>query len=799
MFFPALVLAQPQIQEIEVNQAIGKQKNDHLYFVAGKSTVVRAHLTEEVDINKFIGKVSAEVKNETTNKSFTLKHAVGENSTDIVEFYCSPSMADCDNWAEGTYKFTVTVGDSVKSTDGTVYEFKKRVSLKVLAVPVKARFGEDVISYDKDNYKSELKELIQKTYPVQDDGIVWTLHPGLDASQKKYNQYKDSGHENLANLLAQLNGKNCPKFGEPSDKKDCFDLIVGFISKLPKTDDNAEMEGYTYQLPASIVRGTAEDAAGTVAHEPAHGWDIGDTYNTTGSLPASFNCKLNPAPEGYKGVDILTRKPVTCEKSTTKPYTHTYTEKGVTYESEIGALIPNEAKAFDVKARKSLGEKADFMSSGGKKDMFWITPDVFDHLFGKFKPKVAAKTALAPQLQDIQGQPQRLITYQGTIAATNNTVTLRPWDSFYEDADIADTVGDYTIQALRHDGQVLASQAMKVDFYINTNPSRHIENAPFRGAMRFPEGTAKFQIVRSADNAVLSEARVSANLPQVSDIQVVPKGKGFQRQISWRGQDSDGGPLYYEVAYNADPGNIDSRWIVLASDLTKQEWIGDFSELPGGNKPRIRVSVTDGILTSSAEKKIAKVSKQAPQVFIDEEVGLHGHEFDDQTWLVGDAVDLNDGEIPDDRLEWVSDISGSLGTGSPLFVESLTPGEHTISLLATNRAGLTGSAEVKLVVNQCSFDVLSDSVSFTHHGGKVKVGVNVDGAFSRRLRCALTDDDLSLDSDDSAEWLRVKVNSRDRNTVIISADPNHDKSSRTGVIWVLSNEITVTQLGKSVH
>ncbi|GEM_PF-5829612 len=39
-----------EIQKIEINQALGVQKDNHLYFVAGKDTVVRAFLSEEATI-----------------------------------------------------------------------------------------------------------------------------------------------------------------------------------------------------------------------------------------------------------------------------------------------------------------------------------------------------------------------------------------------------------------------------------------------------------------------------------------------------------------------------------------------------------------------------------------------------------------------------------------------------------------------------------------------------------------------------------------------------------------------------
>jgi hypothetical protein len=67
----------------------------------------------------------------------------------------------------------------------------------------------------------------------------------------------------------------------------------------------------------------------------------------------------------------------------------------------------------------------------------------------------------------------------------------------------------------------------------------------------------------------------------------------------------------------------------------------------------------------------------------------------------GSATDTEDGAIAPETLRWTSSIAGELGTGPSLSVSDLHPGEHKITLSATDRAGATGTTTLKVeVVNE---------------------------------------------------------------------------------------------------
>src|SRR5712692_5964969 len=97
--------AQQQIDSIEINQAIGIQKNNARKFVAGKDTVIRAFLAAPVEIDK--AQTSAKITRDGQAVA-TLSPNTYEGPTAVVDFLC-PSRDACGNWAAGKYIFDVTV------------------------------------------------------------------------------------------------------------------------------------------------------------------------------------------------------------------------------------------------------------------------------------------------------------------------------------------------------------------------------------------------------------------------------------------------------------------------------------------------------------------------------------------------------------------------------------------------------------------------------------------------------------------------------------------------------------------
>ncbi|MCP4717771.1 MAG: DUF1565 domain-containing protein [Deltaproteobacteria bacterium] len=66
------------------------------------------------------------------------------------------------------------------------------------------------------------------------------------------------------------------------------------------------------------------------------------------------------------------------------------------------------------------------------------------------------------------------------------------------------------------------------------------------------------------------------------------------------------------------------------------------------------------------------------------------------------AQDLEDGPLSADTLVWTSNVDGKIGTGTPLVVDSLSPGLHIIALTATDSDSNESSDEIEIIVGLAS-------------------------------------------------------------------------------------------------
>ncbi|HEX2166053.1 MAG TPA: hypothetical protein VHG09_02335 [Longimicrobiales bacterium] len=66
--------------------------------------------------------------------------------------------------------------------------------------------------------------------------------------------------------------------------------------------------------------------------------------------------------------------------------------------------------------------------------------------------------------------------------------------------------------------------------------------------------------------------------------------------------------------------------------------------------------------------------------------------------FAGSAVDPSGGELPDRALAWSSSVDGPLGTGESFSRSDLSPGTHTVRLVAMNARGLADTATVTVII-----------------------------------------------------------------------------------------------------
>ena len=664
---------------MEVNQAIGKQLNGALDFVAGKDTVIRAFLASEATVDPATTKLVVERAGTVVTE---LQAVTYTKPVSIVEFLC-PTRAACGNWQAGLYKFTATVNGVTLATTATI-DFKERQPMRILVRPVKANYKGTIVSVTGDKWRRAV-EYVRRVYPVAADKITWVIQDELDASAQKFDLETDPGRLALYNLLDGLMPQHCAA----NKKADgCYELIVGFIQSRPRGFPNGDLQGFTYGPPVSVSVASDEDMEATVAHEIAHIYGIGDTY-----ADGSIRCSVNPAPNGMSGKDWDVRtKTVSCTA-------------GRTQFPEVSAtLIPAEARSYEVGGRGDLGVKACYMGSGGKQLDYWVTPDTYKHLFDQLAPVVAPAVPATASKGGQREAPvsQKLVHFSGFINAVSD-VRKDPWYTLESTEPAPDSTGPIVLRAVDASGNVLASHALTPQFVVLSNPPVVVEWSPFDGVIRLAPNTAKFQIVSAG--VVKYEEAVNPSDPHISGVTPTITGTTLAgvHDIRWHSTPNGSTPLQYLVEYNPDPLHKPLDWMVLDSDLTATSLTDDFNTLPGGHRAKLRVTATDGIRSATAESQEFKVAFKAPEVYIDDVDPTHPAGTDLE--LNGEAFDVQDDVVADSRLLWRSSISGVLGYGGQIVARALPAGKHVITLSATNSVGLT-------TVDSVTIDVLAPPPPF---------------------------------------------------------------------------------------
>jgi hypothetical protein len=228
---------------------------------------------------------------------------------------------------------------------------------------------------------------------------------------------------------------------------------------------------------------------------------------------------------------------------------------------------------------------------------------------------------------------------------------------------------------------------------------------PFRWDVLLPldPATDRLELV-GADGRSRAALDVSPTAPtgRWTSLQPDPSGGlpeiGDQVLVAFEAGDADGDDVSATLLYSAD----DEHWQVVAADLPPGAHTlhDEIARLPGAERGRFRLLVSDGVRTSVAtDEPIVRIPNRTPAVRIDAPARPLALPLGGLLRLAGDAVDPEDRSLPEDGLAWTSSIDGPLGHGRELAVDDLSAGRHRIQLVATDSDGAEASASVELVVD----------------------------------------------------------------------------------------------------
>ncbi len=189
-----------------------------------------------------------------------------------------------------------------------------------------------------------------------------------------------------------------------------------------------------------------------------------------------------------------------------------------------------------------------------------------------------------------------LLLVDGVITPTIGAVTLLPWYQLPSGDYTAPTPGPYRLVFLDAAQQELVgyTQSFTVsDVLRYAGQDITAGGGPtfFTFAAPYPAATAKVQIRRATDNAVLAEITPAATAPTLA-INPPPAIWSGAQAVSWQ---SNG--RYFAVDFSTDGG---ATWESLAVDLTVPHYTFQTPALPNTTQAYLRVAASDGLRTTTA-------------------------------------------------------------------------------------------------------------------------------------------------------------------------------------------------------
>jgi hypothetical protein len=255
--------------------------------------------------------------------------------------------------------------------------------------------------------------------------------------------------------------------------------------------------------------------------------------------------------------------------------------------------------------------------------------------------------------------------------------------------------GLYSIRLLNAQGQVVGERSFSIEE--PPVPLNH-DTGHFREWLPYPAQTVTIALFKGSQK--LAERAVSPNSPQVKVLS--PNGgeewigKG-PYTVRWQATDADGHPLTAKVLYSADGG---TTWQPLVVDLGSTQVTLDTTYLPGSERAKIKVVVTDGVRTKSDQSDgVFQVDNKPPLVFLLNPRDGTSYHPGAMVVLQALATDPEDGPLPDEILTW--SLPGGTrrqAAGNDVVLEGIPAGDHVIAVTARDEQGLETRREITISV-----------------------------------------------------------------------------------------------------
>lgn len=544
-------------------------------------------------------------------------------------------------------------------------------------------------------------DYFEQLLPIRNNGINYSVKSGYLSWTKNLSS-GDNQHDLIKTLNAQWLMQNAFSWLFGTGDFTGADHVYGWVDNDGYSGGHADMPVYPHAGGLGVV-GIGTDRPGTdtdnpgggaliFVHELLHDYDL--KHTDTGGDDCGSNDSSSAFPYGTSGIQEFGFNPIT-GKIYNPNNTHdvmSYCPAGGSREGWISPYTWNYMSGrLDAAAVQAAGQDGALVRLGkenfrqvAENDLLVVNAAIFNPESPEFNPARA-------------GQLYNLHLLNGTEAGATY---LLPGEG-------------YTIQ-LRQGNEVLSSESFSVTF--ESEYSAHTgggdpgsDTPPFSpDDLKRADVSMLIPWIAGADNVALVHGetllaieQVSPNAPTVGftlPVETVTWSSGMTETVSWQGADADGDSLTYSLFYRYNDNEGNGEWELLATELTTTSYEVEVDQFAGSNDARFRVVATDGINIATAESAPVTIPNKEPVALIADPVDGASFIPGSLVVLQGSAVDLEDGRLADEALQWTSDRQGNLGTGPSIPLTALEPGQHTITLHTQDSDGATATDSISLFI-----------------------------------------------------------------------------------------------------
>ncbi|HOT92684.1 MAG TPA: Ig-like domain-containing protein [Anaerolineae bacterium] len=277
---------------------------------------------------------------------------------------------------------------------------------------------------------------------------------------------------------------------------------------------------------------------------------------------------------------------------------HDTLQGGMGYDVRLRADRRISTALMDPHHQKTLNIINSFMNElpveSPPPERLWIEWIKYQSLLDRF---TAASQALQQTTLD---DPLLLAT--GLITPATGEVELAPWYQLEPGAWEAPPAGPYRLVFLDGAGQEIVGYTRAFSSATTLQPAGRASwdippdaPAPFALKVPFPAATARIQIRRNSDDALLAERTVSATAPTVSITPPASTTWSGPQPIAW--QSDPGQTRHFLVQVSTDNG---ATWEAQAIHLPGTVFTLETASMLNTTQALVRVLATDGLNTASA-------------------------------------------------------------------------------------------------------------------------------------------------------------------------------------------------------